>query len=205
MASDVDGKRFDILWARAQKELPGIKIVLHKDSKFLGLTRWALKHLLRQKKNYSRSTTTVGRTMYVPDSFWEWPPKARYVLLRHELVHLRQFRCWPLPFLKKTPFWVFNAFLFGLAYLMLLPIKFTMRARFEKEAYTQTMLAWYELGVFDPSNQLQVATWVADMERVFSTGSYFYMARKGSSEGFVRSTARGILSGAITGRPEDII
>lgn len=78
--------------------------------------------------------TTLGSTIYVPDDFDEWHPLNACEVLRHEAVHVRQFERFgsigmillygvlPLPM--------------GLAY---------GRARFEWEAYEETLRAVAEL------------------------------------------------------------
>jgi hypothetical protein len=41
--------------------------------------------------------TTIGRTLYVTADWDQRDPSERYCTLRHEAVHLRQFRRWTLP------------------------------------------------------------------------------------------------------------
>ncbi|MBK9072139.1 MAG: hypothetical protein IPL79_14215 [Myxococcales bacterium] len=78
--------------------------------------------------------TTWGQRLYVCGAWHDLSPAARYILLRHEAVHMAQFKRyghlgmmlryagWPLPL--------------GLAY---------SRARLEWEAYAQTIAATYEV------------------------------------------------------------
>ena len=68
-------------------------------------------------------------------SDWDdWEPDRRYVTLRHEAVHLRQFRRFSLP---------------GMAILyVLLPLPLGLawfRAHFEKEAYAESIRAAAEV------------------------------------------------------------
>ena len=81
--------RFERLWERTQKEIPGVRIVLRKDSVFLGfifgLLSLPAKLLGRPPKDYSGFSTTIGRTLYSPDDFWDWGDDAKYERLRHEL------------------------------------------------------------------------------------------------------------------------
>ena len=78
--------------------------------------------------------TTIGRTVYVTADWDDWDPDRRYVTLRHEAVHLRQFRTFSLP---------------GMALLyVLLPIPIGLawfRAYFEKEAYAESIRAAAEV------------------------------------------------------------
>ena len=74
--------------------------------------------------------TTIGSTVYVTPDWDDWDPDRRYVTLRHEAVHLRQFRAYSLP---------------GMAILyILLPLPMGLawfRAYFEKEAYAESIRA----------------------------------------------------------------
>jgi hypothetical protein len=78
--------------------------------------------------------TTIGRTIYVTADWDERDPLERYVTLRHEAVHLRQFRRFTLP---------------GMAFLYLfLPLPLGVayfRARFEMEAYAESIRAAAEV------------------------------------------------------------
>lgn len=75
-------------------------------------------------------TTTVGSTIYVGESWALRPEASRIIILRHEVVHLRQAKKYTLPL-----FWILYLFVFfpaGLAYF---------RWIFEKAAYTETLKA----------------------------------------------------------------
>jgi hypothetical protein len=81
--------------------------------------------------------TTIGRTIYLTPDWDARDPRERYCTLRHEAVHLRQFRRYTLP---------------GMAALYLLfPLPLGLawfRARFEREAYEESIRAAAE--VFGP-------------------------------------------------------
>jgi hypothetical protein len=81
--------------------------------------------------------TTIGRTIYVTADWDDRDPNERYCTLRHEAVHLQQFRTWTLP---------------GMAILyLLLPLPVGLayvRARFEMAAYAESIRASAE--VFGP-------------------------------------------------------
>jgi len=144
--------RFDLLWERTQREIPGAEIVLRKNSLLLKVVFGALHWLLRivtlgrVKSDYSGFATTVCRTIYMPDDFPWWSDYQRYSRLRHELVHLRQFRTWPMPFLGCRGLWLINAAIMGLCYLLVLPVLLTFRAKFEKEGYRESILVRWECG-----------------------------------------------------------
>jgi len=105
-----------------------------------------------QMRSYLDSyQTTIGRTVYVTSDWDELDPDRRYVTLRHEAIHLRQFRRYTLP---------------GMALLYLLvplPIGLAwFRAHFEKEAYAESIRsaaevwgpqhprqAWYRKHIID--------------------------------------------------------
>ncbi len=78
--------------------------------------------------------TTIGNTVYVTSDWDEWSSDRRYVTLRHEAIHLRQFRTWTRPGM-------------ALAYLLLpLPMGLAWcRAHFEKEAYAESVRAAAEV------------------------------------------------------------
>jgi hypothetical protein len=188
--------RFEQLWERTQKEIPGARIVLHKDSWFLKLTRWLMKNVLRLETDYSHFTTTVSRTMYVPDDFWEWSDNARYKLLRHELMHLRQFRNWPFGFLGKPAIWWVNFVCMAFAYILCLPVLLTIRAKFERAGYEQSMLARYELGGLRSDSDKE---WYARrMEKTFGSGIYFWMWLKKAAYEWAIATIKDIEAGKIT-------
>ncbi len=78
--------------------------------------------------------TTIGRTLYVTSDWDDWPADRRYVTLRHEAVHLRQFRRYTLPVMAVL--YVLVPLPLGLAYF---------RCRFEQEAYAETIRAAAEV------------------------------------------------------------
>jgi hypothetical protein len=91
-----------------------------------------------QMSSYLTSyVTTLGRTVYVPDGFEQWPPLQREQVMRHELVHVAQFERygWPLMVL-----------VYG---LLPFPVIFAYgRARLEWEAYEETLRAVCETESF---------------------------------------------------------
>lgn len=82
----------------------------------------------------SRYTTTIGRTIYVSPDWDNRSVQDRYMTIRHEAAHLRQFKCWTLP-------------LMAIAYL-LLPLPFGLawfRMKIEKAGYRETIRAAAEV------------------------------------------------------------
>ena len=87
-----------------------------------------------QREFMTRFFTVIGDRLYVPPSWDDIDPVAAVITLRHERVHFLQRRRYTLPLFALI--YVFLPFPIGLAY---------GRARFEFEAYTETLRATLEL------------------------------------------------------------
>ncbi len=117
-------------------EFPRLRIVRKDQSRLHRAIHRALVILTAgQMRTYLDSfQTTIGSTIYVTSDWDDWDPDRRYVTLRHEAVHLRQFRKFTLP---------------GMAVLyVLLPLPMGVawfRAHFEKEAYAESVRAAAEV------------------------------------------------------------
>jgi len=128
--------RYDRLVEALRVEFPGFRIVRKDRSRLHRAIHHALLVLtLGQMRSYLGSfQTTIGRTVYVTAAWDDWAADRRYVTLRHEAVHLRQFRRFTLP---------------GMALLyVLLPLPMGLawfRAYFEKQAYAETIRATAEV------------------------------------------------------------
>lgn len=78
---------------------------------------------------------TLGRKIFVNPSFHRMSLKMKYVVLRHERIHLIQQRDFGLIY-----------FLF--CYALVLPTFLSVfRYRWERAAYTEALRAWKELGM----------------------------------------------------------
>jgi hypothetical protein len=88
----------------------------------------------RMRRYLDSFQTTIGKTVYVTADWDDLAADDRYVTLRHEAVHLRQFRRLTLPVMAVL--YIFVPLPMGLAYF---------RARFEKEAYAETIRARAEV------------------------------------------------------------
>jgi hypothetical protein len=114
-----------------------------------------------QHEYLTRYHTVLGDTLYVPDYWNDEDDDARYVLLRHERIHLRQRRRYGT---------------IGMALLYLLPI-FPLglawgRARIEWEAYAETLRATAEVyGIAAAKRERLHAHIVAQ----FSSAAYGWM------------------------------
>jgi len=128
--------RYADLVRALQTEIPGFRIVRKDHSRF----QRAIDRVLRivtfgQMREYLDCyQTTIGRVVYVTADWDERSDDDRYVTLRHEAVHLRQFQRWTLP---------------GMALLyVLLPLPIGLawfRAYFEKQAYAESIRAAAEV------------------------------------------------------------
>ena len=144
-------------------ELPGLRVVEKERDGFSRAIDLALKLVTfgAQRHYMSRYVTTIGRTVYLPRGWAERDPRMRWCTLRHEAVHLRQFRRWGLV---------------GTALLYLVPI-LPMglawgRARIEWEAYAETFRATAE--AFGPAAARDPAL-RAHVVRQFTSGAYGWM------------------------------
>lgn len=119
------------------EEFPRFRMVSKEDSPLMRAIDVFLRVLTfnRMSAFMTSYVTTLGTTVYVPNRWTDWSLTARASILRHERVHMRQAQRYGLllfAFLYLCPFLPV-----GLAYF---------RARFEFEAYVETMRAAAEAG-----------------------------------------------------------
>ena len=128
--------RADAYLESLRAEFPDLRVIQKGESRFCRLLDGALRvvTLGGQSEFMSRYVTTIGRTVYVPDDWAGRPDADRYAVLRHEAVHLRQFRRYgfvPMTLLYLVP---------------ILPLGLAIgRARLEWEAYAETLRAIAEV------------------------------------------------------------
>lgn len=129
-------QQLDELLDEIRAEFPRFRLV-RKDRAW---TQRVIHHALvvvtfgRMRRYLTGYQTTIRRTIYVTPDWDSRPALERYVVLRHELVHLRQFRTWTLPGMALL--YVLLPLPMGLAYF---------RAHFEKQAYAETIRAAMEV------------------------------------------------------------
>ncbi|MGZ5970463.1 MAG: hypothetical protein ACXWP4_22490, partial [Polyangiales bacterium] len=92
-----------------RREFPRFRIVAKSESGLQRAIDVALKILTfgRQSAYLTRYHTVLGSTLWVPTAWPESSDEARYILLRHERVHLRQRRRYTflgMAFLYLLPF-----------------------------------------------------------------------------------------------------
>lgn len=139
MGDSVDD-RYTRLIDQARREFPGFRIVRKHDSALHRLIHRALAVItLGGMRDYLKSyQTTIGSTVYVTSDWDERDPDERYITMRHELVHIRQFRRYSL--VGMALLYVLLPLPLGIAYF---------RARFEREAYEETLRAACEVHGLD--------------------------------------------------------
>lgn len=117
-------------------EFPGFRIVAKASSRFQRAIHHALVVVtLGQNRSYLDDFhTTIGRRIYVTSNWEAMSRDRRYLVLRHERVHLRQFRRFSL--VGMALLYLLVPLPLGLAYF---------RARFEREAYAETIRGSAEL------------------------------------------------------------
>lgn len=140
---EADRARYDALVGSMSAQ--GISLREKRSSR---VQRW-IHHALRaltfggQDRYATEYVTTLGRTIWVPDTWGRWSHRARWKVLRHELVHVRQFARWTWP--GMVVIYGFFPLPAGLAY---------GRALLEWEAYAETLRAEFALeglaGAADP-------------------------------------------------------
>jgi len=129
-------RRYARLIEELEAEFPRMRLVKKCDSRLHRVIHHALAVVtLGGMRTYLDGyQTTIGRTIYVTADWDERDALERYCTLRHEAVHLRQFRRFTLP---------------GMAFLYLfLPLPLGVayfRSRFEMEAYEESIRAAAEV------------------------------------------------------------
>ena len=85
--------------AEIRKEFPNFKLVWKQDSRFMRLIAFFLRCITfgLQSTFQTHYITTIGCTVYVPDSWRTCSDLARTITLRHERVHMRQRRALSMP------------------------------------------------------------------------------------------------------------
>ncbi|MBP9089012.1 MAG: hypothetical protein KBG15_23020 [Kofleriaceae bacterium] len=128
--------RYETLLRELRVRYPGFRVVKKRDSFLHRAIHYALVGLtFGQMRSYLDSfQTTIGKTVYVTAGWDDLTDDERYVTMRHEAIHLAQFRTFTLP---------------GMAVLyVLLPLPMGVawfRAYFEKQAYAESVRAAAEV------------------------------------------------------------
>jgi hypothetical protein len=156
-------KRYSALLDEIARELPGFRLVRKDRSWFQRAIHRTLVVVTfgAQRRYLTSYQTTIGRTVYVTRDWDALPAAQRYITMRHEREHLRQFRRFTLP---------------GMALLyVLLPVPVGLawfRARFEKQGYAETIRAAAEVHGVAHVRDPQFREYVV---KQFLTGAYGWM------------------------------
>lgn len=144
-------------------EFPKFRVVSKTESAFMRFLSFLARVFTfgSQRTFMTDYTTTVGTTVYVPEGWDSWSDERRIPVLRHERIHMRQVKKWSIP-------------IFYLLYLFLpLPLGLAwFRARFEWEAYEETMRAQADR---HGSRLLEDERFRDAIVRNFTTGAYGWM------------------------------
>ncbi|MFT3695313.1 MAG: hypothetical protein QM831_19425 [Kofleriaceae bacterium] len=155
--------RYERLVAKLKLELPGFRIVRKDQSRLHRLIDRSLKIVTfgRMVDYLDSYQTTIGKTVYVTADWDRRSIETRYVTLRHEAIHLRQFRKYTLPVMAVL--YVLLPLPMGLAWF---------RARFELEAYAESIRAAAE--VWGPAH-VRGASYREHLISQFTGPSYGWM------------------------------
>lgn len=149
--------------AELRAEFPAFRVVPKGESRFCRLLDVVLKIVTfgAQRRFLTHYHTVIGGTLYVPPT-WEGRSAAeKVVTLRHERVHLRQFRR-------------YGRVGMTLLYLLpILPVGLSWgRARLEWEAYAETLRATAELLGPEAARDPRLHDHIV---RQFTSGAYGWM------------------------------
>ena len=157
------GRRSQRFVEEIRAEFPAFRIRQKHASRMQRAIDLALKVITcgAQRSYLTRYHTVLGDTLWVPTCWESEDDAARYVLLRHERVHLRQRRRYGAV---------------GMAMLYLLPI-FPLglalgRARLELEAYAETLRATAEVQGLAAARDDKT---LDEIVRRFTAGDYGWM------------------------------
>jgi len=161
MSASLHDSRHEQLLSDIVAEFPAFEILPKRDSALQRLiARLLLVVTLGGQRHYlTRYHTVLFGKLYVPDAWDAMDDGARYVLLRHERVHLRQRR--RMGDVVMGFVYLFPIFPIGLAW---------GRARIEWEAYIETIVATAELYGLDAARKLE-----ADIVRRYVGPDYGWM------------------------------
>lgn len=155
--------RSDALVEEIVGEFPTFRIRPKADSRLQRAIDRALRivTLGAQHEYLTRYHTVLGYTLWVPTSWPHSSDEARYILLRHERIHLRQRRR-------------YGMIAFALLYLLpLLPLGLAYgRARIEWEAYTETLRATAEVKGLAAARDPELHDYLV---KQFASGAYGWM------------------------------
>ena len=153
----------DALVAEIRAEFPSFRIVPKAQSRFCRFLDVVLRLVTfgAQRRFLSHYHTVIGSTLYVPPDWLGRPWQDKVITLRHERVHLRQFRRYGR--IGMTLLYLLPVLPIGLAW---------GRARLEWEAYAETLRATAEVRGIEAARDGRLHEHIV---RQFSSGAYGWM------------------------------
>lgn len=122
-------KKYLLLLQEITREFPKFQIIEKENSSWMRFLFTITMMRFWNPEFMSRYVTVMFGCVYMPKSYIG--TSVGYEILRHERIHLRDAKNWPI--------------FFELSYLFFpLPIIFTMRAFWEYRAYCESLLTEYE-------------------------------------------------------------
>jgi hypothetical protein len=160
---EVAHPKSDALVEEIVREFPSFRIRAKSDSSLQRAIDIALKIITlgTQHEYLTRYHTVLGYTLWVPSKWPDSPDELRYILLRHERIHLRQRRRYGM--LGMTFLYLLPLLPLGLAY---------GRARIEWEAYTETLRATAEVKGLEAARDRELHDYLV---KQFTSGAYGWM------------------------------
>ena len=154
---------YERLLEEIHEEFPGFRVVQKLDSKL----HLAIDRVLRvltfgaQTRYLDSYQTTIRRTVYVTADWDRLTDAQRYITMRHEREHLRQFRRYTTP-------------LMALLYILVpLPVGLAwFRAHFEKQGYAESIRAAAEVHGLAYVESAEFRAYVVGQ---FTSGAYGWM------------------------------
>lgn len=155
--------RLAVLMDELASEFPGFRIIQKSQSRLhRAIHRFLVVVTFGKSRDYLEGFhTTIGKRVYVTSDWASMSRDRQWMLLRHERVHMRQFRRFTLPGMALL--YVLLPLPVGLAYF---------RARFEKAAYAESIRASAEVHGLE---HVQDAAYRADLIGNFTGPDYGWM------------------------------
>jgi len=126
---------YESLLEEIRAEFPDFKLVKKPDSGLMKAIDLGLRVITFGKMNTFMKSfiTTVGNTVYVPETWDSKSASAKAITMRHERVHMRQAKS-------------VGRFKFSLLYLLFpVPVVWAYyRTKFEKEGYEESLRAYHD-------------------------------------------------------------
>ncbi|MBE8182529.1 MAG: hypothetical protein HAW61_03270 [Candidatus Portiera sp.] len=129
---------------------PKVKLLWKHESKLMSLCGKPMGG--NKGKFMSIYATTIGNKIYMPKGWWDIvDEQQRLILLRHELIHVKQMAKYSVPIFFFL--YIFVPFPIGIGYF---------RAKFEKEGYAETLKAQYEYWGESSITSIECREWIIE-------------------------------------------